>query len=60
MARAVFYLHSKAVTHRDIRPDNFLMRKSGRVALGDFGSAKSIRKGDSSLAYLNGRSYRAP
>jgi serine/threonine protein kinase len=60
MARALFYVHSKAVTHRDIRPDNFLMKKNGRVVLSDFGSAKTLRKGESSLAYLNSRSYRAP
>jgi serine/threonine protein kinase len=60
MARALFYLHSKGVTHRDLRPENFLMRKNGRVALGDFGSAKVLKKGESSLAYLNSRSYRAP
>lgn len=36
------------------------MKKNGRVALCDFGSAKIIRKGESSLAYLNSRSYRAP
>ncbi len=60
MARAIFYVHSRAVTHRDIRPDNFLMKKNGRVVLADFGSAKQLRKGQSSLAYLNSRSYRAP
>lgn len=60
MARAVFYLHSKGVTHRNIKPDNFLMKKNGRVALSDFGSAKIIKKDEQSLAYLNSRSYRAP
>ena len=60
MARAVFYLHSKTITHRDIRPENVLMRKNGRVVLGDLGSAKIICKRDSSLSYLNNRSYRAP
>jgi len=60
MVRSLFYLHSKGVTHRDVRPENFLMRKNGRVALCDFGSAKTIKKGESSIAYLNSRSYRAP
>jgi serine/threonine protein kinase len=60
MARAIFYVHSKGVTHRDVKPENFLMKKSGRVVLSDFGSAKMIKKGEESLSYLNSRSYRAP
>ena len=60
MVRSLFYLHSRGVTHRDIKPENFLMRKNGRVVLCDFGSAKNIKKEESSIAYLNSRSYRAP
>lgn len=40
MARSVFYIHSKGITHRDINPSNFVMKKNGRIALCDFGSAK--------------------
>ena len=60
MARAIYYVHTKGITHRDVKPENFLMRKSGRVVLCDFGSAKVIRRNEESIAYLNSRSYRAP
>jgi serine/threonine protein kinase len=60
MARAVHYLHMKGISHRDIRPSNFLVDLRGRILLGDFGSAKSIGKSNSTLCYVGGRPYRAP
>lgn len=60
MARAIYYVHTKGITHRDVKPENFLMKKNGRVVLCDFGSAKAIKRNEESIAYLNSRSYRAP
>lgn len=40
-ARALEYVHSQKLIHRDIKPDNLHIDLSGRVRLMDFGIAKS-------------------
>ena len=43
MTQAVEYLHDVAgVAHCDLKPDNFLVMHTGRLALGDFGSARLL------------------
>lgn len=37
--RGLNFLHSKGIIHRDIKGDNILISKSGRLCLADFGVA---------------------
>jgi serine/threonine-protein kinase len=40
--QALSYAHQQGMIHRDVKPDNIMMRADGRVALMDFGLAKLV------------------
>ncbi|XP_075690539.1 myotonin-protein kinase [Rhinoderma darwinii] len=43
MVMAVNSVHSLGFIHRDIKPDNMLLNRSGHIHLGDFGSCLKLR-----------------
>lgn len=61
MFRSQAYIHGLGICHRDIKPQNVLVDTiSHRVVMCDFGSAKKLNPGETSVAYICSRYYRAP
>ncbi|XP_077995068.1 cyclin-dependent kinase-like 1 [Glandiceps talaboti] len=57
---AVNFCHQHNCIHRDVKPENILITKSGQVKLCDFGFARILSPGDDYTDYVATRWYRAP
>ncbi|ETW38727.1 CMGC/GSK protein kinase [Plasmodium falciparum Tanzania (2000708)] len=61
LCRALSYIHSKFICHRDLKPQNLLIDpRTHTLKLCDFGSAKNLLAGQRSVSYICSRFYRAP
>lgn len=61
VCRALAYIHSLGICHRDIKPQNLLVDpRTHQLKLCDFGSAKVLVQGEPNVSYICSRYYRAP
>ncbi|GBG24729.1 Protein kinase shaggy [Hondaea fermentalgiana] len=61
LCRALGYIHSLGICHRDIKPQNLLLDPATHaLKLCDFGSAKMLVQGEPNVSYICSRFYRAP
>ncbi|GHO42360.1 hypothetical protein KSX_05230 [Ktedonospora formicarum] len=63
IASALYYAHERKIVHRDVKPENLLLSKEGKVLLSDFGIAvvaSSARLGSNVENVAGTLSYIAP
>lgn len=54
------YLHSKNIVHGDLKPDNMLLASDGRVKISDFGSARMVDHGHTTVRTMGTPAFLAP
>ncbi|XP_076834277.1 MAPK/MAK/MRK overlapping kinase isoform X3 [Brachyhypopomus gauderio] len=59
LCRALDHMHSNGIFHRDVKPENILV-KHDVLKLADFGSCRSVYSKPPHTEYISTRWYRAP
>ncbi|MBR3811031.1 MAG: Stk1 family PASTA domain-containing Ser/Thr kinase [Agathobacter sp.] len=60
VARGIESAHNKAITHRDIKPQNIMISTDGKVKVTDFGIAKAISSNTISSDAMGSVHYASP
>jgi serine/threonine-protein kinase OSR1/STK39 len=58
--KALIYLHSKDLIHRDIKAANILIDDSGNFCLGDLGVAGFLKGGAKRTSFVGSLAWMAP
>lgn len=58
--KAIEYLHSRAIAHRDLKLENIMLDEKYRVKIGDFGFVKDDVASTLSKTFCGSKSYVAP